>query len=497
MPFRLISVAPHPQSPRLLRDPQESTPSLPSTGSATLLLAGGVPADEWATTMSIVIGSNGTGKSRMLGDIVRAFLWVERRRSNSKLFPLQHLSYELDGMLYKFEKVDQRIFCFVNGVEADIDEVRVPRTMALTLTPFDKFPLPIYKRGTFNEIEEDSHYTYFGLRDRTNRASITALLYRSLERLIDASNSSVERRRQVVGVFRFLGYKARVQIVYQLDISIRYLHDEFFGPDVAGRKELRSTYRMKRALEEGSITESEVLKSLETIRREFQKNQEFFFILDFEGLAYSADLLSSIKMLRRVGLIRLRAVEIERLDGVILDLKEASSGELSIVTSFLSLATTMDDSTLILIDEPETSLHPAWQNRYIDLLLKTFSHYRGCHYLIATHSPLILSEIQKANSMIVYLDSAGGSGTENIAGQSPDYLLVNAFGSPGRNNYYLKHEIVNVLRLVADQKADTDEFFSAMKRLRPLLKKLDPSDPVYMVISDLEKLRKEIMELKG
>lgn len=49
---------------------------------------------------------------------------------------------------------------------------------------------------------------------------------------------------------------------------------------------------------------------------------------------------------------------------------------------------------IILIDEPETSLHPKWQRKYIRFLLDTFDGL-DIQFIIATHSPYILQGINE------------------------------------------------------------------------------------------------------
>lgn len=46
-------------------------------------------------------------------------------------------------------------------------------------------------------------------------------------------------------------------------------------------------------------------------------------------------------------------------------LTEASSGELSLIFNLLSIAGEIENESLILIDEPEISLHPEWQSNFI------------------------------------------------------------------------------------------------------------------------------------
>ena len=67
--------------------------------------------------------------------------------------------------------------------------------------------------------------------------------------------------------------------------------------------------------------------------------------------------------------------------------------------------------------------------------------------MLATHSPLILSDIAPENSNVVSLDPDRREAEDaaEFAGQSADYLLVAAFQVAGKNNLYLKQEVISCL----------------------------------------------------
>lgn len=81
---------------------------------------------------------------------------------------------------------------------------------------------------------------------------------------------------------------------------------------------------------------------------------------------------------------------IVRLDtGVPVPLSALSSGEQHLLVLVCALLFEVDEGTLVLIDEPELSLHIAWQQAVVDGLMRTGS-VRHLDFLIATHSPQIV-----------------------------------------------------------------------------------------------------------
>jgi ABC-type transport system involved in cytochrome c biogenesis ATPase subunit len=70
-------------------------------------------------------------------------------------------------------------------------------------------------------------------------------------------------------------------------------------------------------------------------------------------------------------------------------LDRLSSGEQHQLVLFYSLVFGMSPGALIMIDEPEISLHVAWQEVFLRDLEK-IAQSTGVHFLIATHSPVII-----------------------------------------------------------------------------------------------------------
>lgn len=72
-----------------------------------------------------------------------------------------------------------------------------------------------------------------------------------------------------------------------------------------------------------------------------------------------------------------------------LDLSDLSSGEQQIIFLAYQLTIGAEHNALILIDEPELSLHLEWQKTFISLLDRIGAETNN-RYLCATHSPAIV-----------------------------------------------------------------------------------------------------------
>lgn len=88
------------------------------------------------------------------------------------------------------------------------------------------------------------------------------------------------------------------------------------------------------------------------------------------------------------------------------------------------------DGSLILIDEPETSLHPKWQKKYVQFLMDVFMGL-DIQFVIATHSPYILQGLKDGKSICYKIDRTKEQIGEkigfykNMIGGGPSLNLIN------------------------------------------------------------------------
>ena len=75
-----------------------------------------------------------------------------------------------------------------------------------------------------------------------------------------------------------------------------------------------------------------------------------------------------------------------------LDLGQLSSGEKEILLLYFQLIFQTEPDMLILVDEPEISLHVAWQRQFV-LDLRRIAELNGFSAIIATHSPFISNSV--------------------------------------------------------------------------------------------------------
>jgi predicted ATP-binding protein involved in virulence len=89
-------------------------------------------------------------------------------------------------------------------------------------------------------------------------------------------------------------------------------------------------------------------------------------------------------------------------------LKSLSSGEQSIILFLTNVFHALENNSnfknkIYLFDEIEIRLHPNWQKKLLSLLLKGLLHHRKRNFkcIFATHSPFILSDLPKENTIFL------------------------------------------------------------------------------------------------
>lgn len=90
-------------------------------------------------------------------------------------------------------------------------------------------------------------------------------------------------------------------------------------------------------------------------------------------------------------------LRIELSGGDLVGFGELSTGEQNRLLLFSKVLSVMQDGTVFLIDEPEISLHLHWQMEFHSTLEKLLSRLNRFHVVIATHSPIIISEAVKVD----------------------------------------------------------------------------------------------------
>lgn len=141
-------------------------------------------------------------------------------------------------------------------------------------------------------------------------------------------------------------------------------------------------------------------------------------------------------------------------------LESASSGELYLLTCGLFLNKFLEDNDtnlpkVILIDEPENSLHPKWQKKYIEYLIGFMGYNDKTKVIIATHSPFITMETGFYSSEISLFHIEDGilyKTDHKNKNNNIEQVYYELFGVLTPKNRYLSDYCSKLVRDVAERK---------------------------------------------
>ena len=160
------------------------------------------------------------------------------------------------------------------------------------------------------------------------------------------------------------------------------------------------------------------------------------------------------------------------LSGDKFDINELSSGEKQLFLRTLAIKMLNPENSIILIDEPELSLHPKWQQRIVDVYRKIGENNQ---IIIATHSPHILGSVRKENIMLLDKDDEGkivvrtGDELYDSYGQPTDRVLKDIMGLETTRNPKVFKLLEEAGELVDKNEYESEEFKTKYKKLREIL----------------------------
>ena len=125
----------------------------------------------------------------------------------------------------------------------------------------------------------------------------------------------------------------------------------------------------------------------------YRTGREFFKALDSMHLA---DLVEDVRA----------HVLVRGVDGS-LTFKELSEGEQQLLMVLGLLRFTREEESLILLDEPDTHLNPAWSLNYTRLIRSAVPDEYASHVLMATHDPLVVAGLRAHEVHIMLRDESG------------------------------------------------------------------------------------------
>lgn len=459
-------------------------------GKATRLPIASFGCQDKVSLYSVIIGCNGVGKSTLLKEMVDFFVDLhayinnfKQKMSSANKARLKGVKYHIDGVCCEVIRIGRTFLTKIDDRFLASKKLRVPTIVACNFGAFDKFPVQKVN-GSSQTRYDVPYYKYVGAHVNGNMISSSAIAFRLLFALKE--NMDDRQRQNLSSILDFIGYDHTITLNYSI---------------VLKSKKNGSVYdhvlqHVQKDKEYSKLTSEQRSNKVRELY-DFYKNKEFAkqptcnydIDIDQNSLAANED-LNYIYKLKQYDLVQATSVVFYK-NGKQIASEEMSSGEFAMLSMVLSISTASSDShTLILIDEPELSLHPNWQMTIIDNLDRALKD-QVCHLLIATHSHMLVSDLPMNRSSVHRWEKDDDGNLianrieENTYGWSAEEVLLKVFKTATDRNRYFGERIAKLLEQMGNDTISKEAVADELNELQEISQHLSDVDPMKMVLNTI------------
>ena len=411
------------------------------------LSAPATPAKQFETT--IVTGQNGSHKSTLLRELVAA-LTIHGRRATLRL---------------------------LSGADGTLDVICVSGSVA------DRFPLKETTGGRTSEYAVPN-YSYLGQRVGPNLLSKK----RPLETMLTFALSLERRHRFDRDFFELAHRSAGIHPTVEYDLIVKRRNKSVTKLDVLGTIQARakdSSVAAANPLANVSVPMAQWLLD-EFHYDEFNELQQLALarsgriklLTSTEGAVSESASNPALRLGLITDLLSLTDARVtSRVGGSKFSAFDLSSGEYHMYTSVLGLGFGVTETSVILIDEPENSLHPQWQRTFMDAVYGICrENLMEGHLVVCTHSPLIVATAPEGGTVVDLTPEAAA--VERVSfGASADELLVSQFGVASSRNRIVVDTVQRAVALIEHSGYNDPALVAMHNELVGIRDALGPDDP--------------------
>lgn len=459
-------------------------------GKATRLPIASFGCQDKVPLYSVLIGCNGVGKSTLLKEIVDFFVDLhayinnfKQKISSANKARLKGVKYHIDGVCCEVIRIGRTFLAKIDNKFLASKKLRIPTIVACNFGAFDKFPVQKVN-GSSQTRYDVPYYKYVGAHVNGNMISSSAIAFRLLFALKE--NMDDRQRQNLSSILDFIGYDHTITLNYSIVLKSKKngsVYDHV----------LQHVQKDKEYSKLTSEQRSNKVRELYDFykNKEFAKQPTYNYDIDIDqnSLAANED-LNYIYKLKQYDLVQAASVVFYK-NGKQIASEEMSSGEFAMLSMVLSISTAASDShTLILIDEPELSLHPNWQMTIIDNLDRALKN-QVCHLLIATHSHMLVSDLPMNRSSVSQWEKDKDGNLianrieENTYGWSAEEVLLKVFKTATDRNRYFGERIAKLLEQMGNDTISKEAVADELNELQEISQHLSDVDPMKMVLNTI------------
>lgn len=430
--------------------------------------------------LDIFLGKNGMGKSNLFESLILIFESLVSKRSRT---PFSYrLEYEISkhkiNVSYNAEENKRKLF--VDDKSAYIKDINpyIPRNIVL------------YYSGWSNRLEKDfkRFERKYKIKERKSNLPLhpsdklfpsdplnpNPLFYETEVRFTNVSKIHFDlilfslltfvnkpEPESKLSISKFLNDYIGISDFEDIDILLKqpdrkndfYMDTgNFWGIDNSLREIIRS-------LESSSINVDNYSEELglDSTKRYYKirmKSSDRFLKLQKDFDKPSA-LFQKLENLHLNSLLNKIEMKLKLTNDTIITSDQLSEGQKQIILNIGLIYLLEESESLILLDEPDTFLHPEWQRQFCDIAEKIKDAKQNVHVLLATHSPLIVQST-KDNNIFLLNESRGnisiGNNLQSFPNGRIDWILTSdLFGLQSSRPVYMD-EYMKLRKVILSQK---------------------------------------------
>ncbi|WP_405294751.1 AAA family ATPase [Algibacter sp. Ld11] len=484
--------------------------------------------DKNSPYFTIIIGPNGTGKSEILKCLL--LIWRDFYQhfvpEESQYKPLQFfftLEYTIGGKVYKYSNgLNMKLIALTTAGKTHLrGNLFDSNSKTVSISDeeyYSYYPLQIVAQSIMmtdkffvqrNEKEKIrfAPYHYLGIRSTRQQTSTGFYVRRTVELIIKAIENKYFQKG-ISNLIDFVGATGSFMVQYKT-INYKMFYTGNLTAEIldAHFKEIEKNYEGKIApfkladFKKLKKNVTELLNKVNFVNQLVNENRLTdirkssaktlnFDLRDNDQMAFLKEHQYDIDWLRKIGLITAPTIKFSDKD---VELQNASSGEFHLFTTMIGLMASTRADSLIIIDEPEISLHPNWQMKYLQFIRELFADTDRVtsHIIIATHSHFLVSDLPGENSNIIGLKKRDGEIesieiSKNTYGWSAEEVLLEVFQVPTTRNHFISEKIGEILDEIANPDKNTGVIKSLVNELiEKNIDKLSKEDPLKEIVDKL------------
>ncbi len=480
---------------------------------------------------TVIIGQNGTFKSRLFSKIISLFWSLQELKNGESvsfseefilIYSLNHSIYEFSNLAtkdqsnrkskslsfkFKIDKIEQQNFEKLDFPLAII-------SLATMLT--DRYPFPDPKKF--------QRYRYLGFRYRPQLASTKTFIGRVVEFVSNNINSDAFLAGVKKLTKEFLPqshepwisfYTQNTPRFFKGNMSVESFYSYFQEMDEKyKKKKTKPPFKLghyKSIIKNDATLAEEIVNYCNSLKQsgdlqDFRKSSSkaiSFNLLNEKDINEIRGKFILLDHMRKLGIIYPPEIEFlhsntqnasTNITGY--SIVESSSGEHNLFGSMVGIIASIQINSLIFIDEPEISLHPNWQMKYLSFLRELLSNenYSTCHIIVATHSHFLISDLRGNNSKIIGLKRENSEikiidtpKEVDTFGWTAEEVLYRIFKIRTTRNHFFEYDVQQLASMIERKSIDKPAIQGLISKLEDY--KFSENDPLKYLI----KMAKELI----